>query len=92
MSRGTFNFVLEIIKPQLKKKEDQNRNQSGRNTISPEKQLLMTIWTLATPDSYRSICDRFDVGKATGWRSVKRVVNALINLRNYYIKWPTEEE
>lgn len=53
MSRGTFNFVLEIIKPQLKKKEDQNRNQSGRNTISPEKQLLMTIWTLATPDSYR---------------------------------------
>ncbi|XP_018315246.1 putative nuclease HARBI1 [Mycetomoellerius zeteki] len=74
------------------RKEDQNRNQSGRNTISPEKQLLMTIWTLATPDSNRSICDRFDVGKATGWRSVKRVVNALINLRNYYIKWPTEEE
>lgn len=47
---------------------------------------------LLTNSSFRSICDRFDVGKATGWRSVKRVVNALINLRNYYIKWPTEEE
>lgn len=42
--------------------------------------------------SFRSICDRFDVGKATAWRAVRRVVNALINLRNYYIKWPTEQE
>lgn len=41
---------------------------------------------------FRSICDCFDVGKATAWRAVRRVVNALMNLRNYYIKWPTEQE
>lgn len=47
---------------------------------------------LLIDSSFRSICDRFDVGKATAWRAVRRVVNALINLRNYYIKWPTEQE
>jgi len=40
---------------------------------------------------FRSVCDRFDVGK-TAWRSVRRVVNALVNLREHYIKWPTEQE
>jgi len=53
MSRDTFNFLLEIIKPELVKKENQYNGPSGRNTITPEKQLLITIWTLATPDSYR---------------------------------------
>lgn len=53
MSRETFNFLLEIIKLELKKKDNRNHGQSGRNTITSEKQLLITIWTLATPDSYR---------------------------------------
>jgi len=39
MSRETFNFLLEIINLELKKKEDQNHNQSGRNIINSEKQL-----------------------------------------------------
>lgn len=52
MSRETFNFLLESIKPELEKK-NQNQNQFGRKTINPEIQLLLTIWTLATPDSYR---------------------------------------
>lgn len=51
MSRDTFNFLLNILKPSLEKK--QNINGLGRNTIDPEKQLLLTIWTFATPDSYR---------------------------------------
>ncbi|XP_012542478.1 uncharacterized protein LOC105840165 isoform X1 [Monomorium pharaonis] len=47
---------------------------------------------LCNPDSYRSICDRFNIGKATAVRSVRRVMNALTSIREFDIKWPTEEE
>ena len=47
MSREKFNSLLEIIKSKLE------QNYYGRKTITTEKQLLITIWTLVTPDSYR---------------------------------------
>ena len=56
------------------------------------KQILITIYVLATPDSYRSISERFGVSKSTAWFCVKRVVRAIYNIRNYFIKWPTHEE
>ena len=39
-----------------------------------------------------SVCDCFNVGRATAVRSVRRVVNALVSLREQFIKWPTEEK
>lgn len=35
---------------------------------------------------------KFDVGKATAWRAVKRVVKAICKLRSNFIQWPTEQE
>lgn len=40
----------------------------------------------------RSVCERFDVGKATAWRSVWKVVKSIYNYLPLYIKWPTREE
>ncbi|XP_050465124.1 uncharacterized protein LOC126858702, partial [Cataglyphis hispanica] len=40
----------------------------------------------------RCISDRFDVGKATTWRAVRRVVNALYLFLYTFIKWPIKEE
>ncbi|XP_018363689.1 PREDICTED: putative nuclease HARBI1, partial [Trachymyrmex cornetzi] len=88
MSREVFNYLLNIISPRLKRKS----KRYGRQTISPELQLLISIWTMATPDSYRSVCDRFDVGRATAWRSVKKVCSALNALASQFIKWPNREE
>ncbi|EZA52445.1 hypothetical protein X777_08753, partial [Ooceraea biroi] len=45
-----------------------------------------------TPDSYRSIVTKFDVGKAAAWRAVQRVVHVLCNYRNHFIRWPNERE
>ncbi|XP_018398071.1 PREDICTED: putative nuclease HARBI1 [Cyphomyrmex costatus] len=47
---------------------------------------------LATPDSYRSVYTKFDIGKATAWRCVLKVVKALYKLRNVFISWPTREQ
>jgi hypothetical protein len=37
----------------------------------------------------RSICGRFNVGKAIALRTVRRVANALINLAPTFIVWPS---
>jgi len=41
---------------------------------------------------FRCVSDRFNVGKATAWRSVQKVVNALYKNVATFIKWPTIEE
>lgn len=56
MSRDTFNVLLSIVRPNLEKKRNEDHiygQRPGRNTIDPQKQLLIAIWILATPDSYR---------------------------------------
>ncbi|XP_018353533.1 PREDICTED: putative nuclease HARBI1 [Trachymyrmex septentrionalis] len=87
MLSDTFQFLLELLKPRLGKQS----SKFGRHSISPEKQLFIAIWTMATPNSYRCVSDRFDVGKAT-WHSVQRVVNALYANVTKFIRRPTREE
>lgn len=88
MERDTFNFLLHLIGPKL----DQNFPFKGREQVDVTKQLLITIYVLATPDSYRSISERFGVARSTAWFSVKRVVRAIYSIRNQIIRWPTHEE
>nr|XP_012233082.1 PREDICTED: putative nuclease HARBI1 [Linepithema humile] len=83
ISRGTFKFILAIIASRLK------RIRTGLAMISPQKQFLIAIWRMATPDSYRSICEKFDVSKATALNATRRVVRALYNLAPTVIKWPS---
>lgn len=93
MTRQTFNFLLSCVHEHLIKKIS-NRNivNAGRYTIAPEKQLLLSLWVFSTPNSYRSVCDRFNVGRAIAIRSVRRVTNALLRIRQQFIKWPEPHE
>jgi hypothetical protein len=56
---------------------------TGRR-ISLEKKLLATLWLLSTPDSYRSVADRFDLYKGTLHDVVKEVCNALVALKDEF--------
>ncbi|XP_025162707.1 putative nuclease HARBI1, partial [Harpegnathos saltator] len=40
---------------------------------------------------YRSICEKFDIGRATALKSVRRVTRALVHLAPIFITWPKEE-
>ncbi|XP_067206929.1 putative nuclease HARBI1 isoform X2 [Linepithema humile] len=82
----TFEFILTLISKKL------IREKPGCPTISPKKQLLIAIWKMSTPDSYRSICEKFNVGRATALKSVRRVINVLIELAPVFISWPNEEK
>ncbi|XP_039303264.1 uncharacterized protein LOC120360014 isoform X2 [Solenopsis invicta] len=59
---------------------------SGQKQISAEKQLLIAIWFMATLDSYRSVCVKFGVGKATAFRALRRVTYALQCIAPRFIK------
>lgn len=40
----------------------------------------------------RSMCDRFNIGKGTGVRNVRKVSDVLFQLAPLFIKWPNDAE
>ncbi|KAG5874829.1 hypothetical protein JTB14_009288 [Gonioctena quinquepunctata] len=87
MNRPTFNHVLLLINEQI----SSDIVDKGRHTIPAKAQLLIALWHFGTPDSYslRSICGRFNIGRATALRTVRRVAEALFSLSKTICKWPT---
>nr|CAI5836736.1 unnamed protein product [Callosobruchus analis] len=79
----TFEFVLSLVGPLLSTAGANSRPQTPAKT-----QLLLALWLMATPDSYRSACTKFNVGKATCVRSLRRVCRALHGLAPKFITWP----
>ncbi|KMQ87441.1 nuclease harbi1 [Lasius niger] len=65
------------------------RVHAGLPMISPAKQFLIATWRMATPDSYRSICEKFNVSRATALSATRRVIRALYDLAPTVIKWPS---
>ncbi|XP_077262533.1 uncharacterized protein LOC143897598 [Temnothorax americanus] len=66
---ATLEMVLSLIGPAL----NATSTIFGKKPISAEKQLFIALWFMATPDSYRSVCVKFGVSKATAFRAVRRV-------------------
>lgn len=92
MNKATFEIVLNNIarSHQFEKRDEVF---GGREQINPEKSLLITLWVLATPDSYRSVGDRFNVGKSTVFVCLNKVINAILEkLSSKVIKWPSQQE
>ncbi|XP_071642152.1 uncharacterized protein [Temnothorax longispinosus] len=86
LERATFEYILSIISDYLVQKT------RGNETIPSRKQLMIALWKIATMDSYRSICDRFDVGRATALKAVRRVTRALFKVADQFISWLSGEE
>ncbi|KAL6448769.1 hypothetical protein ACFW04_000515 [Cataglyphis niger] len=85
MLPSTFEFILDEIGEKL------TRSTDGNEMVPADKQLLLCLWRFATTDSYSAINQRFNVGKGTAVRSVRRVARALHVLSSKYIVWPTED-
>ncbi|XP_043285712.1 putative nuclease HARBI1 [Venturia canescens] len=87
LSRTTFENLERILTPQLMRTAE-----SGRFTTDVRIQLLAVLWLLATPDSFRSVSDRFGISKSVLHASMRRVVTALNELADRFIKWPVDNE
>jgi len=49
---------------------------------------MFTIWTLAKPESFVAVSDRFDIAKSTGHQIFTNIIYALAQLMPIYIQWP----
>ncbi|KAI4457565.1 hypothetical protein MML48_7g00015981 [Holotrichia oblita] len=73
ISRKTFFNLLQRLTPSL----ERNEGLRGRNRIPVDRQILSVLWLLATPDSYRSVGNRFNMGKSSLSTCFYRVMRAL---------------
>ena len=88
MSRGTFTDLCCVI---ARTGRISLNNGFGRQPIPLEKQVLAFLWFVANPEVIRSVSDRFNVTLSSMDRIIHRVSEALVDLRQDYIKWPTGE-
>ena len=81
---NTFSALLNILRPPLTR-----QNTHLRDCVTPEKLLALGLYRLAHGNSYITIGPNFNVGKSTVIEAVQDVVEALCDLRNEYIKFPS---
>ncbi|KAG7218053.1 hypothetical protein INR49_020663 [Caranx melampygus] len=90
VSRATFDFLLELIGPAIKR-----RRTNYRVPIEPRRRLAITLWWFARSGEYRTIADMFDVGIATVCMIVRQVSSAIVErllhrfvFTDVYAGWP----
>ena len=70
-----------------------NTGHRGRPPVELGKQLLLSLWILGNPECLRSVADRFDVCRATGYRVYRRVCKAIVrHLMDEFITIPTGQK
>ncbi|CAL1678273.1 unnamed protein product [Lasius platythorax] len=62
------------------------------NDIPLSKKLFLTLWIIATPESFRSVAGRFGLSKGVAWNIFKEVVYALKRIMPRFIRWPNNAE
>ena len=86
MTRDTFDVLLNLLYPFLLR-----QNTALRDCIPPEKVLALGLYRFAHGNSYLTIGANFGVGKSTVIEAVQDVTEALLELRNEYIKFPVSQ-
>ena len=84
MNRESFDLLLNVIRNRLTR-----QNTVLRNCLTPEKVLASGLLRLAHGNSYETIGPALNVGRTTAIEACQDVVEALYDLRNEYIEFPT---
>lgn len=89
MNQATYQALLQLVKnlPQI-----QPAGPGGREPVSVEKQILLTLWYLGGTDTITKIADRFGLSESTVIMCRDRVMSTLITLSDQLIKWPNQQE
>ena len=85
MSRETFDFLVDELRPALEKQAT-----NFKQPIHYKRRLAAVLWWFATPAKYRTISTLFGIGKATLCVLVREVCAAIKDiLFRRYISLPT---
>ncbi|CAD6228503.1 GSCOCG00012053001-RA-CDS, partial [Cotesia congregata] len=78
-----------VIRPHIPNIDDDDHDDNDDiNLIPLKKKILLTIWILATPDSYRSVADRFGLPKSTAHLIFQVIIDIVTNLLPQFVRWP----
>lgn len=86
MTRGTFAELCTVI---ARTGIINVNNAFGRQPIPLEKQVLAFLWFVSNTEVTRSVSDRFDITLSSLHRIINRLSQALVQVRQDYIKWPS---
>lgn len=87
MSKPTFEVLCHELVEHLEAAEEIIR--LGREF---RHKVLMVLWILATPDTFRSVALQFNVHPGELYRYYAMIIRALCALGEQYIKWPNAQE
>jgi len=79
--------VVRVVRTHLDERGRIRRERTPFQNI-----MLMVVWLLATPDSFRSVALRFGVNPGTLYYFYFYVIQALREMAEQYIRWPDAAE
>ena len=91
MTRDTFGVILRYFEdmPNLQV----GFRHGGREPLTVEKQLQMTLWYLGSQDTIHRVADRFGGSASTVLKMRNKIVDATLeHLMPKLIKWPDQNE
>jgi len=80
-TRETFDYLCDLVRVNLQKQHTR-----FRDPVSVEERVGLSLWRLATGNSYRSL--QFGLGKSTAKSICSEFEQAIFNLKNRLIKFP----
>ena len=87
ISRATFNYLCEQLRPLVEKETT-----VMRKPVSVERRVAIILWILATPSEYRTVAHLFGIARCTIGIIVKETCKAIVQkLVPLYIRFPTGE-
>ncbi|XP_021355874.1 protein ANTAGONIST OF LIKE HETEROCHROMATIN PROTEIN 1-like [Mizuhopecten yessoensis] len=87
VERHTFEFLCQQIGEKL-----QYNNHGGRISISPEKQLCITLWYMGSQSNIHDIADRFGVTDFSVLRCRDRVCKVFLSRKSQIIRRPRRDQ
>lgn len=90
MSRDTFEALLLALGRHLKRANKIRRKSKKEKGL--DFALMMVLWILATPDTFRSVSVKFGVRQGVVHFHYKYIIEALREMSSVYIKWPNDFE
>ncbi|KAK3917497.1 Protein ALP1-like, partial [Frankliniella fusca] len=88
MTTETFEVLVHRLSNQLGDEDIVRANED----FDLRRILLLVLWILATPDSFRSVALRFGVTSGVLHYHYKVIIRALSDLSQIYVQWPLPEE
>ena len=87
VTRETFDFICQLVERDLQKEDTRLRK-----AIPVHKRVAIALWRYGCGNSYRTTGITFGIGKSTVIKICDEFTRALIQKKDNFIKFPSDEE